>query len=327
MLVQMNHAMTSFALPSGNVMPGLGLGTFNANSGEVGDAVQSAVSMGYRHLDCAAIYGNEKEIGIALKQIFDDIPRKEVFITSKLWNTMHHPDDVESALQQTLADLGCDYLDLYLIHWPVAMDKNDNSYISLEDMPLSKTWEAMEKCKEKGLVKDIGVSNFSVKKLKDLLASCKIKPAVNQVERHPYLQQPELLDYCIENGIILTAYSPLGSRDRPSGLKSDSEIAVLDDPVIAKIAKKHQVTPAQVLLQWALASKTSVIPKSVSVNRQKENWEAAAKFVLDEHDLAEIKSLDRHTRYVDGSFWCGGNSPYTIENLWDEVNMAASSDN
>jgi alcohol dehydrogenase (NADP+) len=327
-MVSNTSPMTTFTLPSGNLMPGLGLGTWKSDPGVVGAAIKSAIDSGYRHLDCAAIYGNEKEIGSALTAVFDSasVERKDLFITSKLWNTMHLPDDVEPALQQTLADLGCDYLDLYLMHWPVAMDKNDKSYIPLDIIPLAKTWEAMELCKEKGLVKDIGVSNFSVKKLKELMETCKIKPAVNQVERHPYLQNPELLEFCKDNNILLTAYSPLGSPDRPDGLKSATETSVLNDSVIIKIAEKHQATPAQVLLQWALASGTSVIPKSVSVSRQMENLDAATKIVLDEDDMNQILVIDKHWRYVDGSFWCGEGSPHTIETLWDEAHLVVTTD-
>jgi alcohol dehydrogenase (NADP+) len=316
--------MKSFTLPSGTIMPSLGLGTWKSDPGIVSAAVTTAIDLGYRHLDCAAIYGNEKEIGSALRKIFagdgdSPIQRKDLFLTSKLWNTMHLPEDVEPALKQTLADLGCDYLDLYLIHWPVAMEKGDNSFIPLDELPIAQTWKAMEDCVAKGLVRDIGVSNFSVKKLKELLETCKIKPAVNQVERHPYLQQHELLEYCKEHDIVVTAYSPLGSQDRPAALKTDGETSVLDDTVIVQIAKKHHATPAQILLQWALATGTSVIPKSVSAERQQENVEAATKIVLDEIDLEQIRILDKRARYVDGSFWCQGNSPYTMESLWDEA--------
>ena len=141
--------MKSFTLPSGTIMPSLGLGTWKSDAGVVSAAVNTAIDLGYRHLDCAAIYGNEKEIGSALSNVFrgdSPIQRKDLFITSKLWNTMHHPDDVEPALKQTLADLGCHYLDLYLIHWPVAMEKSGNSFIPLEELPIAKTWKAMEDC-------------------------------------------------------------------------------------------------------------------------------------------------------------------------------------
>jgi len=329
--------MRTFLLPSGALMPGLGLGTWKSDPGAVGEAVRNALEIGYRHLDCAYIYLNEAEIGSALKDVFsspsDDvssntIKREEVFITSKLWNSEHAPEDVEPALRKTLSDLQIDSLDLYLIHWPVVSSKREEDagkLIPLEEAPIIDTWKAMEKCVDKGLVKDIGVSNFSKKKLQELIAQARIKPAVNQVELHPYLQCEELHTYCEQEGIHLTAYSPLGSNDRNPAFKRDDEIPILDDPIIAEIAKKYDdASPAQILLAWALQRGTSVIPKSVSPRRQEENLKAA-EIELDEDDMTRIATLDRHDRYLDGIFWCTPEgSPYTIENLWDEEPTAAS---
>ena len=318
--------MKVFTLVSGSTMPGLGLGTWKSDPGVVAAAVKAAIEMGYRHIDCAYIYRNEKEIGEAFAQIFQDssIKREHLFVTSKLWNTEHAPSDVEPALRNTLSDLGLDYLDLYLIHWPVAQKKegeSGGSFIPLEEIPIAETWKAMEKCVDAGLVKDIGVSNFSVKKLKSLLATARIKPAVNQVERHPYLQNQELLDFCNDNDIHLTAYSPLGgSIDRPM-VSVQHEKPILEDPLVAEIAQKHNVTPAQVLLQWALACGTSVIPKSTQQHRLKENLEAATLFELDHEDMTKMATLNRHSRYVDGTFFCQDDGPYTLENLWDEEHL------
>jgi len=316
--------MKYFTIRSGAVMPSIGLGTWKSDPGVVGEAVKSALGMGYRHLDCAFIYGNEAEIGSALKDVFTagDVKRDDIFITSKLWNTEHAPADVEPALRQTLADLQLDCLDLYLIHWPVAMKKGSqgidgSSILPPEEMPIIDTWRAMEKCVDKGLVKDIGVSNFSKQKLQDLLSKCRIKPAVNQIEMHPYLQMKELLAYCKEQGIFLTAYSPLGSNDRDPAFKRPDEIPILQDATVAKIATKHKATPAQILLAWHLFRNSAVIPKSVSATRQKENLEAAS-IELDEEDMSTLAALDKHLRYIDGSFWFGETSPYTLATLWDE---------
>jgi len=321
--------MKFYNLPSGALMPALGLGTWKSDVGEVGAAVQSALAMGYRHLDCAFIYGNEAEIGSALQNVFQegDIERKDVFLTSKLWNTEHAPKDVEPALRNTLKDLQVDALDLYLMHWPVALSKESDGVegakmLSLEEMPLEDTWRAMEECVDKGLTKDIGVSNFSKKKLQTLLKTARIKPAVNQVEMHPYLQLQELKEFCDSEGIHLTAYSPLGSKDRPDFLKTKGEVPILEDAVIAEIAKKHEATAAQVLLAWAI-TRGSVIPKSTSQVRQAENL-ASIDISLDEEDLQRIASLEKGSRYVDGSFWCGPNSPYTLENLWDDEAVVES---
>ena len=319
-------------------MPAIGLGTWKADPGVVGAAVQSALHMGYRHIDCAYIYGNEAEIGSALSTVFaadtssTSIPRKDVFITSKLWNTEHAPAAVEPALRQSLQNLQLDYLDLYLMHWPVAMtvdeeDPTKNTVFgskmqSLEERPLLDTWKAMEALVDKGLVKDIGVSNFSKHKLQALIDKCRIRPSVNQVELHPYLQQTkELKDFCDQEGIHLTAYSPLGSSDRAPSMKGANEIPILEDATIAAVAKKHQATPAQVLIAWAVQRGTSAIPKSVSPERQLQNLESI-KVQLDEEDMEQIRQLDANARYVDGSFWCQGDSPYTLENLWDAEKAA-----
>jgi alcohol dehydrogenase (NADP+) len=203
-------------------MPAIGLGTWKAAPGEVGAAVRSALQLGYRHIDCAAIYGNEAEIGAALHAALQQggLAREQLWITSKLWNDCHEPGQVRPALERTLADLQLSWLDLYLIHWPVAhrpgvlMPSAAADQIPLERLPLHHTWAAMEELVDAGLVRRIGVSNWSAAKLAALLPHCRIRPAVNQVERHPWLQQGELLSFCRGQGITLTAYSPLGSPER-----------------------------------------------------------------------------------------------------------------
>lgn len=305
-------------------MPGIGLGTWKSDPGVVGDAVKTAIELGYRHVDCAAFYGNEVEIGSALKELFEagTVQREELFITGKLWNTEHAPEDVLPAVEKSIADLGVDYLDLYLIHWPVVIAKGgkgltDITLLPLEEVPTIDTWRAMEECVDKGLIKDIGVSNFSLKKLKELVSQARIKPSVNQIEMHPYLQMNDLVKYCKEEGIHLTGYSPLGSNDRPEGLKREGSVPILKDETIGKIAEKNGATPAQVLLAWGLQRGTSVTPKSVNASRLKQNLEAA-NVELSTEDMDLIATLDKHERYIDGAFWCGEGSPYTLENIWDE---------
>lgn len=317
--------MKTLAFEDGDHMPMLGLGTWKSGPGEVYEAVKGALRIGYRHIDCAPIYGNEVEVGKALSESFREgvVAREQVWITSKLWNDAHAPEDVRPALVKTLSDLQLAHLDLFLIHWPVAFPsgvvfpESGKDFVSLDELPIRKTWEAMEKLVDEGLCRHIGVSNFSIAKLTDLVAGAQRKPEMNQIELHPFLQQPDMIAFCSREGIHLTAYSPLGSSDRPSALKAKDEPALLDDPTIGQIAQQRGLTPAQVLIAWAVERDTAVIPKSVHPDRMKENLDAA-EVTLSPEELQRIAGLDRQRRYVDGSFWTVQGSPYTMANLWDE---------
>ena len=300
-------------------MPALGLGTWKAATGEVGTAVRTALELGYRHIDCASIYGNEAEVGAALAagQASGLVTREALWITSKLWNDCHAPEQVRPALERTLSNLQLEQLDLYLIHWPVVhrhgvlMPSNAADQIALEQLPLSATWAAMEALVEAGLVREIGVSNSSASKLEGLLPSCHIRPVMNQVERHPWLQQNDLLTFCRQQGIAITAYSPLGSP------AADGPAPLLSEPLICQIAAAHGASPAQVLLAWGIATGTAVIPKSVQRERLAANL-AAAQLQLTKPELAQIAALDRQHRFVDGRFWELPGGPYNRETLWNE---------
>ena len=314
-------------LNNGQTLPLLGLGTWKSAPGQVSAAVEQAIQCGYRHIDCAYLYLNEKEVGEGIRRCIEQgiCTREKLFVTSKLWCDSHAPEDVAPALQESLDNLGLDYLDMYLVHWPVALKKGvqfpnyKSDMLPLEQVPLTETWKALEACVASGKTKGIGVSNFSQKKLQEILEKATIPPAINQIERHPYLAQNKLVSYCKEQGIHVTAYSPLGSLDRPEMLKQGpNEPNLLEDPVIVALAAKHSVTPAQLLLQWALATGTSVIPKTVQSHRLVENFDAQTVLTLDEEDLEQVAALDQHRRYILGDFWTGGESPYTLENLWDE---------
>ena len=315
--------MKHLELPSGDLMPAVGLGTWKSTPGEVGPAVLEALRLGYRHIDCAWIYGNEFEIGAALKEAFEGgvLKRDELFVTSKLWNNVHESERVRPALEQTLGQLQLEYLDLYLMHWPVAL-KHDatipeapEDFLSLEDVPIADTWSAMEACAEAGLSRNLGVSNFNVRLLEELLTSAAVRPAANQVEMHPHLPQSDLLAFCRGAGVVVTAYSPLGSPDRPPQLMNENEPPLLEHAVIAEIATKHTASPAQVLVAWAVQRGTSVIPKSVNPERMAQNL-AAVDLALDAGDMERIASIEGPYRYITGSFWTMEGSPYTLADLW-----------
>ncbi|MFM7676984.1 MAG: aldo/keto reductase [Synechococcus sp.] len=317
--------MRTATFANGDRMPLLGLGTWKAAPGEVGAAVREAIRLGYRHIDCASVYANEPEVGEAIRGaiVAGEVRREELWITSKLWCNAHGRENVEPALRRSLADLQLEWLDLYLIHWPVpiqpgvAFPNSGSDLLPPEAVPLTSTWEGMEAALEAGLTRHIGVSNFSSHKLHELLNHGRIRPEVNQVERHPLLQQPALVAACAAEGIHLTAYSPLGSSDRPAGLKRAGEPVLLENPVIHAIAAEHGCSPAQVLIAWQLQGGVSTIPKSVNPARLRQNL-AAAELELTPGDLERIAGLDQHLRLVDGSFWLLEGGPWTLQSLWDE---------
>ncbi len=309
------------SLSHNDQIPLIGLDTWNAESGKLYSALRNAIQIGYRHIDCASSYGNEAKIGTAIRDAIRDkeITRSELFITSKLWSNCHGKDQVQSALKKSLQDLGTDYLNLYLIHWPVTIKPDSHSAQSAEDFlppsefSIRETWEAMESACEQGLTHHIGVSNFSIQKLDRLLLNCKHQPEVNQVEHHPLLQQPELIQYCASHKIHVTAFAPLL---RPAFQKDKHGPVLLANPVIRSIAESSCCTPAQVLLAWHVQRGISTIPKSVSPARLLENFQAA-DVKLSKNDMKKIATLNQNYRLVDGSMWMINGSPWTPQSLWD----------
>ncbi len=312
--------MANLQFCNGDIFPAFGLGTWLSKPGEVGEAVLQALRTGYRHIDCAYIYGNEKEIGNALTFAFENgiVTREELFITSKLWNSFHHPESVEPAIRKTLADLQLDYLDLYLIHWPLVFKqghdqaRSANDLLSTDEVPLADTWKAMEEIKRKGLTRHIGVSNFSIKKLDELSKQSETKPEVNQVEIHPFFTQEKMLRYCRENDIIVTAYSPLGSRHL---IKTNESIT--QQQIIIRLAEKYNCTPAQIILAWGMARGYAVIPKSVNADRIIENI-GALSVQLTDSEVKLISSMNRNQRIAKGLYAVLPGGCYTYANLWDE---------
>jgi diketogulonate reductase-like aldo/keto reductase len=312
-------------LPDGGKIPVIGLGTFGSDSVEpetVAATIREAIRAGYRHIDCASVYGNEKEIGYILNEVFKSgiINRKDLWITSKLWNDKHN--DVEASCQKSLSDLQVEYLDLYLVHWPVPnyhppkcdvnmRNPNAKPYIHENFM---NTWRQMESLVEKGLVKRIGTSNMTIPKLKLLLRDAKIKPAFNEMELHPHFQQPELFKFCMDNNIHPIAYCPLGSPGRPARDRTPDDTVDLEDQVITSIAERHHVTPAQVAIKWAI--QRGHIPIPFSVNHFYENFEAAVKVVLTDKDMAEISKIDKNCRLIKGQVFLWKDNQ-SWEDLWD----------
>ncbi|GAA6002984.1 aldo/keto reductase family protein [Rhodotorula paludigena] len=301
----------SYQLVKGLKIPAVGLGTWKSKPGEVRNAVRVAIEAGYRHIvDCAWAYKNEHEVGQGIKD--SGIQRDDLFITSKLWNSFHKPEKVQSALEETLGNLDVGYLDLYLMHWPVAFDGQTSDGKNRIDWDLTNdvtpTWAAMEKLVDGGMVKNIGISNFTVLKTKKLLEKAKIKPAVNQIELNLHCAQLELVRWMQAHNIVVEAYSPLGSTGAPQ----------LDDPVVNEIASAHGATPAQVLISWQTARGVVCLPKSVTPERIKSNFEEV-ELTTDEVTRLEQRAAEFGTRRtVDPS------KDWGVPDLWkDEDGIAA----
>ncbi|XP_047141833.1 aldo-keto reductase family 1 member B1 isoform X1 [Hydra vulgaris] len=301
-------------LNNGVEMPAFGFGTWLAEPGVVGESVRLALKCGYKHIDCAAIYENEPEIGNVFGPLFSsgEYNRKDIFITSKAW--VSEFKNIEGACKKTLSDLQLEYLDLYLLHLPFETENGVNIGYNAER--IQKAWESMEDLVAKGLVKSVGVSNFTILKLEELLKhSPKLVPACNQVEAHPYLPQKRLHAYCKEKGISIMAYTSLGNVNRPSMFKYTCEDPVLlEDPVVKKVAERNNATVAQVLLAWALATGFGVIPKSVREERIKENLDTL-KVNLSPEDLQEINGITIRHRYLDQNWALTPGQK--VEELWD----------
>ncbi|KAK9799423.1 hypothetical protein WJX73_008509 [Symbiochloris irregularis] len=308
----------TYKLNNGLEIPAFGLGTWKSKPGQVEEAVTVALKAGYRHIDCAEAYGNHAEVGKAFAKVFSEgkVKRKDVWITSKLNNDKHDPAGVQKTCKQTLSDLQLDYLDLYLMHWPLVAGQKGPKV----DPPVKDTWQAMEKLVDEGLVKSIGISNFSVPKTKELQSYARIKPVVNQVEIHPFWRNDKLWEYAQSSkSIHLTAYSPLASPDSAEAMGNTEQPSLLEDPTVVEIAKKLGKSPGQVLVRYAIQHGTSVIPKSVTPSRIQSNIEVL-KFELPEEDYKKLNSLKFQRRYLDGASVAGFNpvGPYkNADELWD----------
>jgi alcohol dehydrogenase (NADP+) len=316
-------------LYTGARMPAIGLGTFGSDhvpADKIADAVKGAVEVGYRHLDCAAVYGNEDRIGVALQEMFrGGLRRDELWIVSKLWNDKHAEDDVIPACRRSLADLQLDYLDMYLVHWPFpnfhppgcsveSRSPDARPYIHENFM---KTWRQMERLVDLRLVRHIGTSNMTIPKLKLLLRDARIKPAVNEMELHPHFQQSELFEFVRAQGIEPVGYSPVGSPARPERDRTPDDTVDIEDPVIVKIARRLGVHPAVVCVKWAVQRGQTPIPQSATRANYVANLQGTVSEPLTDEDMAAIAKIDRNCRLIKGQVFLWRENQ-TWRDLWDE---------
>ncbi|CAI7678451.1 unnamed protein product [Penicillium pancosmium] len=298
----MSQNQKTFELNTGAHIPAIGLGTWQDEDAQEA-AVLQALQTGYRHIDTARCYGTEAAVGRAIKQ--SGVPRNEIFVTSKLWNNKHHPEDVGAALQQTLESLRLEYLDLFLMHWPVAFKRGDDMFPSDEngnlitdDIDYLDTYRAMEALVTTGKVKAIGISNFSKKEAQRVIENAEIIPAVHQMELHPWLQQIDFVKFHKEKGVHVTQYSPFGNQNEIYGGREDHG-QLVNDKNLVEIGKKYGKTSNQVALAWGIHHGRSVIPKSKSPERIAQNFDIA--FKLEDEDVHKIDKLDKKLRFNDSS--------------------------
>ena len=321
-------------LYTGARIPAIGIGTFGSDrfSGdEVAAAVLGAISVGYRHIDCAAVYGNEHLIGGSLKKaIAGGIKREELFVTSKVWNNMHGDGDVLLSVAKTLRDLRLDYLDMFLVHWPfpnhhahgVSVDSRDPNAVPYIHESYMKTWRQMERLVDMGLVKAIGTSNVSIAKLKLILRDARIKPAVNEMELHPHFQQPELFKFCVDNGIVPIGFSPIGSPNRPDRDKTDTDTVDVEDPVVVAIANRLGVHPALVCLKWAIQRGQVPIPFSIHRKNYLANLKCSTENLLTDEEMTAMAGIDKKCRLIKGQVFLWPTAK-DWNDLWDESGMIA----
>ncbi|CAI9117333.1 OLC1v1018705C1 [Oldenlandia corymbosa var. corymbosa] len=299
-------------LNNGFKMPVMGLGVWRMEGKDIKNLLIKAINIGYRHFDCAADYQNEGEVGEALAEAFETglVKREDLFITTKLWNSDH--GHVVEACKDSLKKLRLDYLDLYLVHFPIATKHTgvgatasalgEDGVLDIDTtISLETTWHSMEELVSMGLVRSIGISNYDIFLTRDCLAYAKIKPAVNQIETHPYFQRDSLVKFCQKHGIAVTAHTPLGGA--AANIEWFGSVSCLEEPILKGISEKHKKTVAQIVLRWGIQRRTIVIPKTSKLERLEENFQVF-DFELDNGDMELIKGVDRNSRTNQpAKFW------------------------
>ena len=317
-------------LLNGDEMPCMGMGTFGSDRftpEQVSQAVAGAIDVGYRMFDCASVYGNEDLIGEVFAKALDEgkVEREELFITSKVWNDMHGKGDVLLSLAKTLKDLQLDYVDAYFVHWPFPnyhAPGCDGDSRNPDSVPFSvdrfmATWRQMERIYDLGLAKNIGMSSMTIPKLEAVLPLCRIKPTVIEMELHPAFQQPELSDYCVEHGIEVIGFCPIGSPTRPDRDKTSEDIVDIQEPVVVEVAKAHDIHPAVVCLKWAVQCGHTPIPFSIHANEYFSNLLSTVVDPLTDEEMDKLKRVDANCRLIKGQvfLWEGAKDWH---DLWDE---------
>lgn len=322
------HTIPYKTLATGAKIPVIGLGTFGSDrysADDVAEAVKGALAVGYRHIDCAAVYGNEHAIGPVLHEAIQaGIRREDLWITSKVWNNMHGQGDVLLSCAKTLKDLQLDYLDLYLVHWPfpnhhavgVSVDSRDPHAVPYIHENYMKTWRQMERLVQMGLVRHIGTSNMTIPKLKLVLRDATIKPVCNEMELHPHFQQPELFEFVVQNGIVPIGYSPIGSPKRPDRDKTPTDTVDIEDPVIVQIAQRLNIHPAVVCIKWAIQRGQVPIPFSVHREKYLSNLRGVVSEPLTVDEMQAIARIDKNCRLIKGQVFLW-ESAKGWEDLWD----------
>lgn len=308
-------------LHTGRILPAVGLGTWKIDRAVAAETIEAAIQCGYRHFDCACDYGNEAEVGAGFRRALSSgiCRREDLWITSKLWNTYHRREHVRPAIERSLRDLGLEYLDLYLVHFPIAMKfvPFDDRYppgwffdpaagsprMEPDQVPIHETWSAMEELADAGLARDIGVANFGCSLLRDLLSYARIRPAVLQVELHPFLTQEKLLRFCRDEQIAVTAFSPLGALSYFALGMAQKDESVIEHPIVIEMASRHGRTPAQIVLRWGIQRGCAIVPKTARPERLKENL-ALFDFELSGAEMTVLSGLNRNRRFNDPGDFC-----------------------